>query len=361
MTKFSIGTMKPNSAWAVFRMRDRIKMDPVYQRQSGVWNREKRQLLIDTMINGFDVPKLYLHKFQAPEEDNGASYEFALIDGKQRVQTIFDFIENRFTLDDDFKYMLDQRINLSGLTYRELAQDFPEIKADFDSYTLDMITIETDEIELIEDLFSRLNEAVPLNAPEKRNAKPGPLPSFVRTLSSHRFFVEKLPFTNSRYRHFDLIAKMLLFVSRASVADTKKAYLDRFFAQHAESTSADVQHFLDKTTLILDAMTATFTDNDPLLKSVGMVSLYFLLFERAVDSARTTILSRAEFAKFDDMRAQNRIDAEKEISAANYELLEFDRFTQSPNDGNALRYRLAVIDKQIFNSSLGFASEGVLD
>ena len=61
------------------------------------------------------------------------------------------------------------------------------------------------------------------------------------------------------------------------------------------------------------------------------------------------------------MRAQNRIDAEKEISAANYELLEFDRFTQSPNDGNALRYRLAVIDKQIFASSLGFAEEGVLD
>lgn len=353
--------MKPNSAWSIFRMRDRIKMDPVYQRQSGVWNLEKRQLLIDTMINGFDVPKLYLHKFQVPEEDGGAIYEYALIDGKQRVQTIFDFIENRFPLDDDFKYLADSSINLSRLTYRELAQDFPEIKADFDSYTLDMITIDTDEIELIEDLFSRLNEAMPLNAAEKRNAKPGPLPAIVRELSDHRFFVEKLPFNNSRYRHFDLIAKMLLIVSRGTVADTKKAYLDRFFANHANSTAADVQDFLDKTKLILDSMTAVFIDNDPLLKSVGMVSLYFLLFEKAVKMGTTALLSRAAFIRFDDLRKQNRIDAEEEISDANYELLEFDRFTQSPNDGNALRYRLAVFDKQILGNSMGFAGESVLD
>ena len=66
MTRFRLGTLHNSSAWTVYRMRDRIKMDPEYQRQGDIWNREKRQMLIDTIINGLDVPKLYLHKFPTP-------------------------------------------------------------------------------------------------------------------------------------------------------------------------------------------------------------------------------------------------------------------------------------------------------
>ena len=66
MSRFEINSLQRSSAWSLFRMRDRIKMDPVYQRQGDIWTLEKRRLLIDTMINGFDVPKLYLHKFQTP-------------------------------------------------------------------------------------------------------------------------------------------------------------------------------------------------------------------------------------------------------------------------------------------------------
>ena len=43
-----------------------------------------------------------------------------------------------------------------------------------------------------------------------------------------------------------------------------------------------------------------------------------------------------------------------DISQPDYKLLEFDRYTQSPNDGVALRYRLAVIDEKTFGGKLGF-------
>lgn len=360
MTRFQINKLQRSSAWSLFRMRDSIKMDPVYQRQGDIWTLDKRRLLIDTMINGFDVPKLYLHKFPTPlvEEDN--SFEYAMIDGKQRAEAIFDFIENRFALDSEFVYLHDSEVDLRRLTYQELASHYPDIKQDFDSFNLDVITIDTDDIELIEDLFSRLNEAMPLNAAEKRNAKPGPLPPIVRELAQHRFFNEKMPFTNRRYRHLDIIAKMLLMASRETITDTKKAYLDSFFERHIRSTRAEVDHLQVSVETVLDAMTGIFVDDDPLLRSVGMVSLYFLAFKAAVAKGIVDRIARARLLEFEDSRQRNRRAAEGDIAQADYNLLEFDRFAQSPNDGIAMRFRLAVLDQEIFQGTLGFAEDRVL-
>ena len=36
--------------------RSRVFLDPEYQRQGEVWNTYKKQLLIDSLINGFDIP-----------------------------------------------------------------------------------------------------------------------------------------------------------------------------------------------------------------------------------------------------------------------------------------------------------------
>ena len=360
MTRFQINRLQRSSAWSLFRMRDSIKMDPVYQRQGDIWTVDKRRLLIDTMINGFDVPKLYLHKFTTPLIEGDRSYEYAMIDGKQRTQAIFDFIENRFALDPDFVYLHDDDVDLRRLTYQELASRYPDIKQDFDSFNLDVITIDTDDIELIEDLFSRLNEAMPLNAAEKRNARPGPLPQLVRELAQHRFFTQKMPFTNKRYRHFDIIAKMLLMASRENVADTKKAYLDSFFERHSTSARADVEHLKTGVETVLDAMAGIFVDEDVLLRSVGMVSLYFLLLEAAAAKGIQNHITRAKLLAFEDSRRENRRTAEDDIASANYHLLEFDRFAQSPNDGIAMRFRLAVLDRDLLQGELGFADERVL-
>lgn len=360
MSRFEINSLQRSSAWSLYRMRDRIKMNPVYQRQGDIWNKSKRQLLIDTMINGFDVPKLYLHKFQIPIEENGVTYEYAMIDGKQRAEAIFDFIDNAFPLDPEFSYMSDSSINLAGLTYIELAKNFPEIKQDFDSFNLDVITIDTDETELIEDLFSRLNEAMPLNAAEKRNAKPGPIPGVVREIVNHVFFDKKVPFKNSRYRHYDIAAKMLLMSSRKNIGDTKKANIDRFFSDHEEKTLADVQALKDAVLKVLDVMAPVFTDDEPLLKSVGMISLFYLLFRRASEEKKIDEIQRSDFVKFEDLRSTNRKRAAEDKKDVNFEMLEFDRFSQSPNDGIALRYRLAVIDKELYDGAFGFSGDSVL-
>lgn len=354
MTSFSLGEIKNSSVWGIFRMREQIDMNPVYQRESDIWTADKRELLIDTIVNGFDVPKIYMHKFPESTDSSGKKFEFAVIDGKQRLSAMWAFIQGSFALSDDFTYIKDETFKLAGLTYSDIGTKYPDIKADFDAYKLDVVTIETPDIELIEDMFSRLNEAMPLNAAEKRNARPGPLPASVRLLVAEKFFASKLPFTNRRYRHFDLAAKMLLLASRDNVVDTKKAYIDRFFEQNSHSTPEIIKPFQDKVIKSLNAMSTVFIDKDPLLRSAGMVSLYYILFEKAVEKSLIEKLTRPTFLAFNAEREKNREAAESDIASADYKLLEFDRYTQSPNDGIALRFRLAVIDEKIFEGAFGF-------
>ena len=83
---------------------------------------------------------------------------------------IVKFIEGAFPLGDDFEYLEDVAVEAAGMNYSELAQKYPKIKSRFDAFSLPIVTVETDDLELIEDMFSRLNEAVPLNAAEKRRA-----------------------------------------------------------------------------------------------------------------------------------------------------------------------------------------------
>ena len=41
--------------------KNRINTNPPYQRESGAWSNDKKQLLIDSLLNYFDTPKIYLH------------------------------------------------------------------------------------------------------------------------------------------------------------------------------------------------------------------------------------------------------------------------------------------------------------
>ena len=241
--KFSISSLHASSVWTLYKMRDRIQLDPQYQRQSDVWTLDKRQLLIDTLLNEFDVPKIYLHKFEKPLKTGTKIYDFAIIDGKQRLETLWSFLEGKVALADDFKYFKNSSVNASGMKYAELGKAYPDLKNDFDTFLLAVIVIETDEVEMIEEMFSRLNEAVPLTAAEKRNSFGGPLPVAIKKLATETFFKERLPFSNLRYRHFDLAAKFLLAEHEKKVMDTKKEYLDglptrRFRALHAAALSS---------------------------------------------------------------------------------------------------------------------------
>ena len=199
-----------SSILRLFSEKDVINVKPEYQRMGDIWTGEKRQLLIDSILNDYDIPKLYFHLLtQKQKEESRLNYDYAIIDGRQRLETIWSFIDGHIKIADDFVYFADENVKAGGFTYSDLASSYPKLKSLFDSFTLPIIIVETDDIDLIEDMFSRLNEAVPLNAAEKRNAFGGPMAETIRRVSTHKFFKEYVIFSNNRYQHREVAAKIL--------------------------------------------------------------------------------------------------------------------------------------------------------
>jgi len=339
--------------------REEIFMNPDYQRMSDVWPQEKRQLLIDSIVNEFDIPKLYFHELDPPRLEDGSVLRYAIVDGKQRLQAIWGFMDGQFPLSSDFEYLPDATVRAAGMSYAELAKAYPRVSRRFDSTPLPVVVIQTDDVELIEDMFSRLNEAIPLNAPEKRNALGGPLPPTIRQTAQNTFFTRNLPFSNSRYRHYDLAAKFLYIEHHKEFKDTKKVYLDQFVKDFKnEGKKSDAKELMAHVHSVLAQMSPFFTDGDPLLRSVGMSVLYYLLFREVVEGSLEKMPGRFQLMEFEHTRAANRELAERDMAAANYDLLEFDRLSQSMNDELAMKYRFRVLREHLYGLQEGRDSSG---
>src|SRR5688572_11043774 len=83
-----------------FEERELIDMNPSYQRRGEIWPEKYKQLLINTVLNQYDVPKIYLADFTYVNTAlNESRKPFAVIDGKQRLSAFFDFFQDALALD----------------------------------------------------------------------------------------------------------------------------------------------------------------------------------------------------------------------------------------------------------------------
>ena len=141
----------------------------VYQREK-VWSEEKKSFLIDSILKNYPIPPVFFRMKIDP--DTGIT-KYDVIDGKQRLTTIRDFIDGKIVLPDDFG---DDRIGnseLNGASFVDLDQ-YEKYKKQFWRYRIPVIFIETDDVELIKNVFDRLNRnGEPLMPQELRHAQYG--------------------------------------------------------------------------------------------------------------------------------------------------------------------------------------------
>lgn len=343
MIDFTVTPLRTNTVAYIERMRGVIQLDPAYQRQGEVWSREKQALLIDSIINQFDIPKIYFHQHVTPIVLEDKQYKYSLVDGRQRLEAVWDFMDGKFPLADDFVLLHSGSKSAAGKTFKELQAEEDDIATLFGASPLDIMCIQTDDLDLIEEMFSRLNEAVPLTAAERRNGRGGPLRAAVRSLCEAPFFTSRLPFGNKRYRHYDLATKLLLLQHIGGPSDTKKRQLDEFWDEFKESgDTALATQLASEVEEVLELMEGTFIENDRLLGVVGMVSIYFLYYRR-VKEGYDSVPARTALLDFEKVRKLNRFNDEDDLSRQQRRLLEFDRLSQSPNDEAALEFRLDIM------------------
>lgn len=330
-----------------------INVEPWYQRRGDVWDKYKKQLLIDSILNEFDIPKLYFHVISAQKKQTeGFDYDFAIIDGRQRLEAIWQFMDDQFPLSEEFEYFGDPSVQAAGLTYSGLASKYPRLKIRFDAFSLPIICVETDDIDLIEDLFSRLNEAVPLSAAEKRNAIGGPMAECIRDISGHHFFTDRVKFPNKRYQHREVAARLLfieyslLFSER--IVDTKKPYLDDMVRRYKNGEARQLPKLRTETITVLNNLDAVFVSEDELLRSQGAIPVFYLLTKQAALVGQQQKIERIRIQEFYNKVWQNRLMAANDITLANFELLEYDRMTQQgTNDAASIRERVRILGNHL--------------
>ncbi|RXH23039.1 hypothetical protein XH99_16720 [Bradyrhizobium nanningense] len=63
------------------------RIDPTSDCQrSPAWSRKQKQLLLDTILREYDIPKMYWRAVKRPD---GIEYE--VVDGQQKLRTIWEF------------------------------------------------------------------------------------------------------------------------------------------------------------------------------------------------------------------------------------------------------------------------------
>ena len=331
MSLLRISPHKPMTLIWWWKNRDDIDFEPPYQRRGRLWSHQDKAYLIDTIINGFDVPKLYLADFQFGASPlNEARKPYAIIDGKQRLEAVFDFFDNKVTLNPDFEWKRDPTLILGGLSYKDLQSRYPKIVDMFDNASLDMMSVFSDNQEDIHEIFVRLNKSKPLTGAEVRNAVPGPVSDIIRALARHEFFAETIKFSVTRAADRNAAAKALFFEYHGKPMPTKKSDLDRFAQQRLNRSELELagRRVIDT----LDWMNEVFIPRDALLASAGQFPVYYW----HVRSLNVEFLSytREFLVHFEASRQKNR-NRQKGRSGAldlNQSLLQYDTFNRSTND-----------------------------
>ncbi|WP_294656072.1 DUF262 domain-containing protein, partial [uncultured Fusobacterium sp.] len=116
--------------------------------RNSAWKEEDRVELIDTIINGYPIPPIFISSGVLDEEKMQNIYH--VLDGRQRLETIEMFINGEFEYDNR--------------NYKNLEK---EIRVKILNYFIPLITIDDSNVTQLKEIFKRLNKtAIKLNKME---------------------------------------------------------------------------------------------------------------------------------------------------------------------------------------------------
>ena len=346
-------------------LRERFDFQPPYQRESGAWTTAAKQLFIDSIINGYLIPRVYIEEHDADQPDDlHLDKPWAILDGKQRLETILSFYDNELRLSKDFIYLEDLERRRSKdtesadvadveefeYTLRELTFQRPDIASKFESFEIPIVLVRATSNDEIEEMFERLNSSSSLNAAERRNAIGCHLRDRSNDLSEHDFFKDQCPIKNSRYKYRELASKFIVIelqmASSNGLSNLKaKTLMTAFQSSKAELpgfTKNDIDNAYSKAKQTLSLMQSTFHQNDPLLKSIGSLIVYYLVFRNQLQPPLRDRLLEFESERY-EQAYNDRVGNTNDSSSKATHFRSYNAWVQSSNDGSALLGRSKIL------------------
>ena len=246
--------------------RGNVILSPKYQRRL-MWPFSHKVYLIDTILKGLPLPKFFV---QIKVDLKTGKSVYYVVDGQQRMNAIFEFIEGKTKDGKPFEltkkhYPFPERFDeeLEGLNFQKLPKPLQE---KFWSYNLTSDQLRNANENEITDMFVRINKNnVRLNDQELRNALfEGDFKKLAYSLAEDTgdFWLDNkiIPLTSIR-RMGDAEYVSELLISILYGIQDKKKKLDKYYADNEEMDEKDKANLKRSFNKILNIVDDIFTEH----------------------------------------------------------------------------------------------------
>ncbi|HMO85224.1 MAG TPA: DUF262 domain-containing protein [Lacipirellulaceae bacterium] len=334
-----------NIAWFKdLHARGRLDMDPPYQRRS-VWNRKFQEEFVDTVLLGYPSPAIFLYETIS---ESGANY--AVVDGKQRLTAVFEFIANSFPVGP--RSPIEKH---RGLYYEGLPR---EVREAILRYRFSVESLPSINEEELNNIFDRLNRNVKKLSPQElRHAKyDGVFITHAEQMSDWLADQFNLQFpriaemSRRQMKDVEIVASLLLFLEEGAKGYST-ATLDAAFSSRDEDWPRSGEFVEEFQEAIRYLQRVVRDDGQPIATSrMRNQADFYSLFGAVATLNRTGDLPNEHDARQSLLRFLELLDSPKPPPRAT-EYLEAAR--SASNDAGARTTRIAVVRDVLLNHDLG--------
>ena len=222
--------------------RGKVNLRPAYQREY-VWTTRTASRLVESLLLNVPIPTMFFH-------ENGERGTMEVVDGKQRLTSIWAFIMGEFPDGSAFKLTgLEVFEELNGLTFADLSDVQQETIKD---YPLNVHTIgRQSQPDFVFEVFERLNMgATQLNEQELRNCiYQGSYTELLATLSrnGHLLQIYRAQGPHLRMRDRELLLRFFAMLRSGPGGFTSpvKAWLNGEIRKHRELSAQEAQRMTE--------------------------------------------------------------------------------------------------------------------
>jgi hypothetical protein len=360
---------KSNERWTIKQLFERRHLVefPEYQREPTVWNLEKKQRLIDSILRDFDIASIYLFK----KEDATYGYAYDCIDGRQRINAILSYLEENKEDKEDNGFHL----TMANEIYDDLGRfgevnnkRFKNLPREWQDriWNYPINVVEIDHVENEEELnllFLRLQLGQILNAGEKLHAMTGEMRDYIfNDIGRHDFFKGiRIPYR--RYAREQVAAQIVLnsFSRKETGQYHRSRYIDlqEFFKERNRLSKNDSK-LTNEIRQKLDMVCQYLKDELHLVGNRAIAVSLFLFVSELIDQSRENEIAQfAEFLVKFMKTLKWQIPKGVQMDAAYHYLLDFQTYvTQAAGEKYAIQNRHDFLSKGFYYYKRKKAIEG---
>lgn len=249
---------------------ENLTFDYPIQRADGQWDKSQKALLIDSVLKGYIIPHVYIVK-DGTEDFSPMS----VLDGKQRLTTLYDFAKDKFALPKDmddiviikYTYDTDKNAIKDEKIYKVAGKKFsdldPALKRIFNKFKIDVVLLAGFTDEEIEEQFYRLNNGCTFTKAQKANVKLGTeMAERIEEIEQCDFFENRACFTNLQRKRGEVKSCILQTMMLLSNFEYKNFGMNEVMRFSEELSNNPNLELIERTKELYDKLFCVLPDYD---------------------------------------------------------------------------------------------------